>query len=36
MDYGHKVIRPTLRHHQLKEPNPRVGNLSLNDFISDL
>ena len=35
-EYGYKVIRPVLRHHQLKKPDSRVGNLSLNDYISDL
>ena len=35
-EYGYKVIRPVLRHHQLKKPDTRVGNLSLNDYISDL
>ena len=35
-NHGYKVIRPTLRHHQLKDTHPRIGDLSLNDYISDL
>jgi pimeloyl-ACP methyl ester carboxylesterase len=35
-ELGFKVIIPTLRHHQIEGVNPKVGDLSLNDYIFDL
>ena len=33
---GFKVILPTLRYHQLGEIDPRIGDLSLDDYVDDL
>ena len=35
-ELGFKVIIPTLRHHQIEGVNPKIGDLSLNDYILDL
>ena len=35
-ELGFKVILPTLRYHQLEKIDPRIGDLSLDDYVDDL